>query len=1027
MVRKTVTLVFCDVADSTPLGERLDPEALRDVWSRYHETAREVLERHGGTIEKFVGDAVMAAFGIPVVHEDDAVRAVRAAVELRGALDGLNDELEGAYGIRIGVRTGINTGEVIAGDPEQGQAFATGDPVVVAQRLEANAGAGEILVGDSTYRLVRDAVTAEPVEPLVVKGKSATVAAWRLLDVEPGVAGVMRQMDAPLVGRAAELARLGVELGRATADRSCRVVAIVGEPGVGKSRLAAELVASLDEKALVLEGRCLPYGSGITYWPLVEVVQRLDLGAVLAAEPDREVIESRILEAIGRAEPRSRNDELYWAVRRLLETLSRSGARDGAGDESGTRPVVLVLDDVQWAEPAFLDLVEYLAGWSRDAPILVCCLARTEFAELRPAWTMLQLEPLAGSESAALLENLVGPLELEVARRLGRATGGNPLFLEEMVRMLVDEDRLVERDGRLVAELDSLRVPATIQAVLAARLDLLDEDERDVLQRASVIGQVFWWGAVADLMPPDQVGAVAGRLQALVRKGLVRPDHRTLAGEDGFRFTHILVRDAAYDSTPKRRRGELHERFADWVEARADERLELDESLGHHLEQARAYRLELGSPTDVTAALGERAAVRLARAGRRALARGDIHAARNLLQRAAALLSTDDPRRLELAPELGLAYTETGELARAEEVLSDLLSRSDPGVDEIVKLSAQIERAALRVKSDPRDGWEPDFQLVEAALPTLEALAEPDRRAHQALARGWFLVGLVRGLWAGQIALGEEALERARVHARASGDRRQEAEIVGRLGFAAYHGPMPIEAAVTRCLELLDAAESDKFVEASCRRWLGSLYARQSRFDEARKLIETASATYDELGARINAAASAAFGHADIEALKGDHHAAENALRRGYEALERLGEHGYRVSVAALLARALYEQGQNDDAARLVATVEEEASKHDLWSQVLFRLTHARLLADAGHEPEAEAKAREALAIVDRTDLLDLRGDVLLDLGDVLRRAGREDEARECSEQALALYERKGDIVSSDKARAILGASITPV
>ncbi|MBA2462344.1 MAG: AAA family ATPase [Actinobacteria bacterium] len=1012
MVRKTVTLVFCDVADSTPLGERLDPESLRDVWSRYHETARDVLERHGGTIEKFVGDAVMAAFGIPVVHEDDAVRAVRAAVELREAITELNVELERAYGVLIEVRTGINTGEVIAGDPAQGQSFATGDAVVVAQRLEAAAAGSEILVGDATMRLVRDAVTAEPVPPLELKGKSEPVAAWRLLDVEPGVAGVSRRMDSPLVGRSAELARLRAELEQAKAERTCRTVAILGEPGVGKSRLAAELVASLGEEALVLEGRCLPYGHGITYWPLVEIVRGLDLDAVLDGELDGEAIQSRILEAVGRAETRSRSDELYWAVRRLLETLARD------------RPVVLVLDDIQWAEPAFLDLVEYLAGWSRDAAILVCCLARTEFADIRPSWPLLPLGPLSPDDAAVLLENLAGPLDPAAARRLGRATGGNPLFVEEMVRMLAEEERLDDRGRSLVAELDSLRVPETIQAVLAARLDRLADGERDVLQRASVIGQVFWWGAMAELTPPDRVAAVSGQLQALVRKGLIRPDRRTLAGEDGFRFAHILVRDAAYDATSKRLRGELHERFADWLESRARDAPEHDEILGHHLEQARAYRLELGPAGAQEADLATRASDRLARAGRRALNRGDIHAAGGLLERATTLLPPDDPRRLELLPELGLVLTEAGELARAEQILTEVITR-DGGVSESVKLGAQIERAALRLKSDPRGGWEQDLELVEASLPTLEAAAEPDAQTHRALGRGWFLVGLVRGLWAGQLALGEEALERARIHARAAGDRRQEAEIVGRLGFAAWSGPMPVPQAIDRCVELLASAGEDRFVEASCRRWLGSLVARQGRFDEGRRLVDEAAAGYEELGARLNAAAAAAFGHADIESLAGDSVAAEHALRRGYEELEQLGELGYRASIAGLLARTLHAQGRSEEAERFSRLVEETASEHDLWSQVLYRLTRAMVLAGAGREIEAEEIAREALSIVERTDLLGLQGDVLLDLGEVLRLSGREDEAHGCAERALALYERKGDDVSAERARAVLGIPVT--
>jgi class 3 adenylate cyclase/tetratricopeptide (TPR) repeat protein len=817
MVRKTVTLVFCDVADSTTLGEQLDPEALRDVLTRYHAAARDVLERHGGTIEKFVGDAVMAAFGIPVVHEDDAVRAVRAAVELRAAIAELNDELERAYGRRLGVRTGVNTGEVVAGDPAQGQAFATGDAVVVAQRLEAAAGGGEILIGEATWRLVRDAVTAEPLPPIAVKGKSEPVAAWRLLDVEPGAAGWSRRMDSALVGRSSELARLGLELGLAKGERACRTVTIVGEPGVGKSRLAAELVASLEKDALVLEGHCLPYGNGITYWPLVEIVSELDLDAVLAAEPDGAEVHSRLLEAVGRAQPRSRSDELYWAVRRLLETLGRD------------RPVVAVLDDVQWAEPAFLDLIEYLNGWSRDAAILICCLARSEFAEMRPGWTLLPLEPLKANDATALLENLAGPFDRRAAGELRRATGGNPLFLEEMVRMLEENGRLVERDGVVEAELGSLPVPETIQAVLAARLDRLEPDERDVLQRASVIGQVFWWGPIAELTPPERVGAVSGRLQSLVRKGLLRPDRQALAGEDGFRFAHILVRDAAYDSMPKRLRGELHERFADWLEPRAAERPELDEILGHHLERARALRLELRPAGGDEEGLASRAFEALTRAGRRALGRGDLHAARGLLERAAAVLSDADERRLELMPELGLVLTEAGQLVEAERVLSEAIERSQGRL----RLAAQIERAALRLRSDPRGGWEGDLAVVEQALPSLIAV-DGNVRVDRALGRGWFLVGLVRGLWAGRFAEGESALERALIHARAAGDRRQEAEIVRNLGFAAWSGPMPVPVAIERCNDLLAAAADDTFVAAGCRRWLASLLARQGHFDEAR-------------------------------------------------------------------------------------------------------------------------------------------------------------------------------------------------
>jgi hypothetical protein len=862
-------------------------------------------------------------------------------------------------------------------------------------------------------RLVRDAVTAEPLPALALKGKADPVDAWRLLAVDPDASGVARRLDSTLVGRDEELGLLRAELDRAVAERTLRVVTILGEPGVGKSRLAAELTSGSD--ALVLEGRCLPYGHGITYWPLVEMTRRLDLGAALAGEPDAELVRGRLLEATGRAEPRSRSDELYWAVRRLLETLARE------------RPVVAVLDDVQWAEPAFLDLVEYLAGWSRNGAVLVCCLARPDLADVRPAWaalgTTLELAPLGRDDSRQLLENLAGPLDPGAAEAVRRATGGNPLFLEEMLRMLVEDGVLVERDGRLepLAAVDSLPVPGTVQAVLAARLDHLDPEERAVLQRASVIGQVFWWGAVADLSPDGEAGAVASRLQALVRKGLLRPDVRTFAGEDGFRFGHILIRDAAYESMPKRLRAELHERFAAWTEERADHGAELDEIIGHHLEQAHALRLELGPGGDAEEALASRAADRLLRAGRRAVGRGDIHAALTLLERAAALLPEHDARRVALAPQLGLVLTEAGRLTRAEEVLTTALER--PDVSDTVALAARIERAALRLRSDPRGGWERDLELVEAALPALEEQGAHDAATHRALARGWFLVGLVRGLWAGRVARGGAALERARVHARAGGDRREEAEIVGRLGFAAWSGPLGVPEGVERCARLLEEAPDDLLLEASCRRWIGCLVARHGRFAEARELVAAAASAYEELGARLDAAATSAFGYAEVEWLAGDLAAAERALRDGYDALGALGELGHRASVAALLARVLQAGGRAEEAETLAREVAETASEHDLWSQVLHRLTRARLAAAAGRPAEGEDLAREALAIVEETDLLDLHGDALLDLAAVLRAAGREEEARESAEAALDLYARKGNEVSVGRARALLTAT----
>ena len=974
MVRKTVTLVFCDVADSTPLGEQLDPEALRGVWSRYHETARIVLERHGGTIEKFVGDAVLAVFGIPVVHEDDALRAVRAAVELRGELERLNDDLERAFGVRIGVRTGVHTGEVFAGDPAQGDPFATGDAVVVAQRLEAAATPGEILVGATTFRLVRDAVTAEPVPALGLKGKSAPVDAWRLLEVEPDVAGVARRMDSPFVGRAAERARLRAELDAAVSERSCRVVTIMGEPGVGKSRLAGELIADVADDVLVLEGHCLPYGKGITYWPLVEIVGRLDLDEVLAGQPDGETVRERILEATGRVEGRSRTGELYWAVRRLFETLARR------------RSLLVVLDDIQWAEPAFLDLIEYLAGWSRDAPILVCCLARTDLAEIRPDWAgtaTIQLAPLPREDWGKLLEQLAGPLEPDAAEALGRATGGNPLFLEEMIRMLVEDGVLVERDGRLVshAAVESLRVPATVQAVLGARLDRLEEEELAVLQLAAVMGQVFWWGAVADLTPADRASEVAGHLQTLVRKGLVRPDQRTFAGEDGFRFGHILIRDAAYDSMSKRLRAELHERFADWVEARSGEGVELDEILGHHLEQAYLYRSELGPADDSLAA---RAWLLLARAGRRALAREDNHAAATLLGRAAALLDPAGDEHPAVVLDQATALHRAGRIDAAAELFDRLRDGATP---PRVAASAQLERELLRISSG-EGSVDEVFAAAERATTVFAELGDD-----AGLAQAWNSVA-TQLFWRGLVGQMEQAALRGRGHARAAGDARQELWSVNALCIALAHGPTPAEKAARRCRELLARGE-ELGADALPLFTLAAVEGMCGRLEEAWEL-------YDRGVARGVGGIRASVSLYAEPLFELDPGRAEDALRATLNTLDQLGIRTGRRTAAVMLAEVLLTRGARAEAeAWLTAPDTLAFPLEDVTTLVLAQRAEARLVGGR----KGATLAKRAVAAARKTESPHLLAGTLVALADVTGEGAPLVEA-------AALWEAKGNLLA---------------
>src|SRR5215211_1937529 len=550
--RKTVTVVFSDVTGSTNLGEKLDPEALRRVMARYFEETKAALERHGGTVEKFIGDAVMAVFGIPELHEDDALRAVRAAAEMRDALAELNRELERERGVTLAVRTGVNTGEVVAGDPTGGEFYATGDAVNLAARLEQAAGPGEILVGETTYRLVRDTVRAEMADPLAAKGKAEGVRAWRLVEVPGDTPAFTRRIEAPFVGRGEELAALVRAFERVLGENACELVTVVGPPGIGKSRLARELVRSVVMAPRVLVGRCLPYGDGITYSPLVEIVKQVagddateTLAKLLVEEEHADVIVSRIAAAVGLAETEARAEEISWAVRRLFETLARE------------HPLVVILDDVHWAEPTLLDLVEYLASFA-DARILLLCIARPDLFDLRPSWsqprpraTVLALEPLPENDAETLVEHLVGgaPLPDALSRRILEKAEGNPLFVEQMLALARER-----ADGK--ADVD---VPPTMQALLAVRIDRLPPEERAVLERAAVEGRHFHRGAVFALLPESERDALQRHLIALVRKELIRPDRALFPGDDAFRFAHILIRDAAYEATAKELRAELHE------------------------------------------------------------------------------------------------------------------------------------------------------------------------------------------------------------------------------------------------------------------------------------------------------------------------------------------------------------------------------------------------------------------------------------------------------------------------------------
>jgi class 3 adenylate cyclase/tetratricopeptide (TPR) repeat protein len=996
--RRTVTVLFADVADSTPLGERLDPEALRRVMSRWFERMSEVLERHGGTVEKFIGDAVMAVFGIPELHEDDALRAVRAATELRGALAELNQELERELGVHIGIRVGVNTGEVVAGDGTGGQMLVTGDPVNVAKRLEEAARTGEILLGDGTRRLVENAALLEPRDELTVKGKAGPVVAWNVLGVIEGAPAYARRLDAPLVGRTDELRRLHEAFAGVVADHACRLVTVVGPAGIGKSRLAVELFHKVRDEARTVSGRCLPYGDGITFWPLVQLVRALGgadgIRGLLAGAEDGELVAERVLSAVGPTHSAAPSGELFWAVRRLLEEAARE------------RPLIVMVEDIHWAAPTLLDLLEYLAGWTHDAPVLLLCLSRPDLLEERQGWltapntTGIVLAPLTDAEADTLLDEIgqEWPLDPDARARIKAAAEGNPLYLEQMAAMLAE-------GGPADA------IPPSIHALLAARLDRLPADERAVLERAAVAGKEFVRSAVLQLSDETERKHVDAQLLSLARKDLLAAKR---GREDAYRFRHALIRDAAYAGIPKELRAQLHEGFADWaIRTAAGRAGELDEIVGYHYEQAFWYRQELGPLDEHARALARRSADVLGEAGRRAYARDDMPAAVNLLDRAVALLSDREPAQLALRRELSNALWSVGELARAEALLEGLIEAANEAGDRQEHWHGLLERSGRLSVTHP----EAESELLETAQKAIEVFEELSDDL--GLARAWRRVSVVHRLRC-SFATASQAAEVGLVHARRAGAVQEEARLVDEICTALLYGPAPVDEAIARCQTFLADSRESRVTEANVSSSLAGLKAMKGEFDEARACATLASRVYSDLGLRFALAGLSQIS-GSVEAFAGDAEAAEHEFRKGYEILADVGARGL---LAAELAQLLVDQGRMHDAAEYVA-IAEGASGGDIAPQVIWRTAKARINADEGRHEEAIELAADAVELAEQTDAVTMIAAANLGLAEVLRTAGLEEDARTAGEHAVDLYAQKGHTVGERRAASVLARRLS--
>jgi class 3 adenylate cyclase/tetratricopeptide (TPR) repeat protein len=966
--RKTVTVLFCDLVGSTALGESIDPEALRALLGRYFERMKQIVESHGGSVEKFIGDAVMAVFGVPVVHEDDALRALRAAVEMREAFPAL-----GVQG-----RIGVTTGEVVTGTEER---LATGDAVNVAARLEQAAGAGEILIGDETLRLTRDAVEVELLPPLELKGKAEPVPAHRLLSVH-GEEAFVRRTDAPMVGRERELDRLRGVFEQAAHDRSCQLFTMLGAAGVGKSRLGAEFLGALED-VLVVRGRCLPYGEGITYWPMVEVLKQLP-----PAELDPLAADT-LAAIVGDEQLVTSSEEIAWAFRKRLEAVAVD------------RPLVCVFDDLHWGEETFLDLVEHVADLSRDAPILLLCMARPELLDRRPAWaggklnaTNILLEPLAAEETEQLIESLSHVAE-GLRTRILEAAEGNPLFVEEMVAFVQESG-----DGEIA-------VPPTIQALLAARLDQLESSERGVLERGAIEGRVFHRGAVQALSPEES--HVTARLIALVRKELVRPDRAQLPGEDAFRFRHLLIRDAAYEALPKATRAELHERFAGWLEEHGQTLVELDEILGYHLEQAARYRAELGLADNEM--LASRARGFLVDAARRSLLRQDDGAAVNVLERAAALVPL---REVDVSIELDLVYALflSGKVEAAWQHAGASAERATSVGDRRAELCCRLAEALFSQYSEPEGATERLDALMGEAIPAFEAAGDDLGLywANYALAS----VGHLHARNDAEL----EALEQALVHAGRLGLPHLEARLGMWAGSARLHGRTPA-LEVIAWVDGQGLRGASQFMDRSYR---AQALAMLGRVEEGRAEMAALRADLADRGAAIPLALVYGIGSTALELLVDRPSAAVKFGEEGTRMLEELGERSFLSTAAGNLAQALCAVDRLEEADAWAGRAAELGASDDAITQMLWRQTRAKVLARRGECAEAERLTREAVAIASETDMLNGLGDAYMDLAEVLEVAGKQDEARTALEQALTLYERKGNLVMAERTRTRLAA-----
>jgi len=989
LARRPVTIVCVLLRVTSDSGTDLDPEAYEIVSEQSVSGLTAVLERYGGKLAISADERLIGVFGAASVHEDDALRALRASLEARRMFTSEMVDMMPRYGVSLTCRIGVATGEALVGGsvPLGSAGSVSAQAVMLAESAEP----GQILIGRQTQQLAVAAIETEGPGP----------DRFTLRSAQSAVRPLALRLDVPLAGREHEMRQLAAAFAVASRDRVTTLVTVVGEAGIGKTRLVYEIERRLGDEANLLTGHCLSYGEGITFWPLREVIRQASGGhdsldkikALLDGEADAAEVAAHLSLAIGPGnQGRLDSAEIFWAARRLLETLARS------------RPLVVVFEDLHWAESTFLDLVESLAVQPGRSPVVLVCVARPELLEQRPAWATgtdrafsIELTPLADASAEAFLDSLTGDQGISPSTRahLLETAAGNPLYLEQLAASLS------EQAGSEIWPV----LPPTIQALLGARLQRLGPGASSVLARAAIVGRDFGIQAVRELLPPEARGPLDRNLQTLVAKGLVQHEPSGRRPGVEYSFRHILIQEAAYRAIPKSLRGELHHRFADWLEyVLWEPATERPEILGYHLEQSVRYLSELRPAEAQSSPLPRRAASHLERAGRAAHDRDDALAAVNLFVRAAALLPRDDPALARLYTSLGAALTETGQLEKAMTTLDDAQRIAAANGDEGQRAHARAQALTSDLELAPNKAAEE----IAQALPALRRQFVRDAD-ELGLCRVMQLQAAMHWIHA-RSAAAEDAWQRAAEYARRASDRRQLAEILGWLASAALWGPTPAAEGVRRCQSYLDEIGNHPHGQTVILRHMAGLYAMQDQVAMAQATLSRAKSHLDLLGPIMTATETepAAF----IAMLAGDLVTAEMHLRLGYESLSQMGEKGFLSTIAAVLARVIVAQGEerHAEASQLIQISLDAAAGEDLSAQIIGQGLSARILADSGRHAEAVALGSSAAALAAETDLLNQQADALLDLAHALARSGRIADAHAEATQAFDLYQRKGNL-----------------